>query len=461
MFCTNEVRNHMKKEMLSNVLQPEECRIAIVEDGVLEELYVERTSQESYVGNIYKGRIVNIEPSIQAAFVDFGIGRNGFLHVSDVEPAYYRHLEGNRYDERDRKDRRGGSGRRRTPPRVEQSLEDRYPETEALPDDESDEETSPPTAAPAATESEPERERRPRKGRGRGRGKGRGRRGRRDQREERPAGEGTDAERAPPEDLETGGSVDLEASAQDEPASEERPEPPRFMESAERRTEEDETQDGGPSPSIDDEDIFFPRPGSTAQQAPKTAEPVSAQEKSLPTMPPDVDEEPSSYDDDTTLELDLEDSASQPEPAEPMLEEDEGLFSDAATTLEETHEQGIRHVDEADDFPEEEEGRHRRRRGPMRDQRPGGPRRRMMGRLGAGRPKPLIQDIFRRGQEVLVQVIKEGIGTKGPTLSTYISIAGRFRARPGVPADRHAPLRHADQALYRFRAALPSLRHRE
>src|SRR5438445_10523730 len=93
MFCTNEVRNHMKKEMLINVLQPEECRIAILEDSVLEELYVERTSQESYVGNIYKGRIVNIEPSIQAAFVDFGIGRNGFLHVSDVDPAYYRHLE--------------------------------------------------------------------------------------------------------------------------------------------------------------------------------------------------------------------------------------------------------------------------------------------------------------------------------------------------------------------------------
>src|SRR5262249_51901550 len=82
----------MKKEMLINVLQPEECRIAIVEDGVLEELYVERSSQESYVGNIYKGRIVNIEASIQAAFVDFGIGRNGFLHVSDVDPAYYKHL---------------------------------------------------------------------------------------------------------------------------------------------------------------------------------------------------------------------------------------------------------------------------------------------------------------------------------------------------------------------------------
>jgi ribonuclease E len=81
---------HMKKEMLINVSQPEECRIGIIEDGVLEELYVERASQDNYVGNIYKGRIVNLEPSIQAAFVDFGVGRNGFLHISDVEPQYFR-----------------------------------------------------------------------------------------------------------------------------------------------------------------------------------------------------------------------------------------------------------------------------------------------------------------------------------------------------------------------------------
>jgi ribonuclease E len=80
----------MKQEMLINVAQAEECRIAIVEDGQLEELYLERLSQQNYVGNIYKGRIVNLEPSIQAAFVDFGVGRNGFLHISDVEPQYFR-----------------------------------------------------------------------------------------------------------------------------------------------------------------------------------------------------------------------------------------------------------------------------------------------------------------------------------------------------------------------------------
>ena len=80
----------MKQEMLIDAKRPEECRIAIVESGVLEELYTERASAENFVGNIYKGKIVNLEPSIQAAFVDFGVGRNGFLHISDVEPQYFR-----------------------------------------------------------------------------------------------------------------------------------------------------------------------------------------------------------------------------------------------------------------------------------------------------------------------------------------------------------------------------------
>ena len=81
----------MAKEMLINISQGEECRIALVEDGRLEELYMERTSATSHVGNIYKGYVTNVEPSIQAAFVDFGLGRNGFLHISDLMPSYFGH----------------------------------------------------------------------------------------------------------------------------------------------------------------------------------------------------------------------------------------------------------------------------------------------------------------------------------------------------------------------------------
>src|SRR5918993_1852441 len=79
----------MAKEMLINVSEGEECRIALIENGRLEELYMERTSSTSHVGNIYKGRVTNVEPSIQAAFIDFGLGRNGFLHISDLMPSYF------------------------------------------------------------------------------------------------------------------------------------------------------------------------------------------------------------------------------------------------------------------------------------------------------------------------------------------------------------------------------------
>ena len=85
-----ENKPKVKTEMIINATQSEESRVAIVEDGRLEDLYVERASQENLVGNIYRGKIVNLEPSIQAVFVDFGVGRNGFLHISDVEPQYFR-----------------------------------------------------------------------------------------------------------------------------------------------------------------------------------------------------------------------------------------------------------------------------------------------------------------------------------------------------------------------------------
>jgi len=77
------------REMLINISAGAECRIAVLHEGRLEELFIERTATQSHVGNIYKGRVTNVEPSIQAIFVDFGLSQNGFLHISDVKPQYF------------------------------------------------------------------------------------------------------------------------------------------------------------------------------------------------------------------------------------------------------------------------------------------------------------------------------------------------------------------------------------
>ena len=79
----------MVTKMLINASHPEECRVAVVADGVLEELDVEITTREATLGNIYKGVITRVEPSLQAAFVDYGGRRNGFLSINDVHPSYF------------------------------------------------------------------------------------------------------------------------------------------------------------------------------------------------------------------------------------------------------------------------------------------------------------------------------------------------------------------------------------
>jgi ribonuclease E len=549
----------MKKQMLINVLQPEEIRIAILEDGVLEELYVERTSHESYVGNIYKGRIVNIEPSIQAAFVDFGVGRNGFLHVSDVEPAYYRHMDGygeergSRGSPRDR--HRGGRDRDRprrpkeddfddlmeperdTEPHevleaplmldnqfeqvevfeediagdvmdrswpedaqqpvvdqepwekselaieaAEEALETELPEpqqrmeeihapaalehevveaeedngeaTEVEPAEETVASEESPTEA---TEEKPKRGRRTRGGRGRGRRAGKGKTKAKDDAPESDA---------PPAD-----------------------DGPRLMDSAEHRTGPD---DRPSSPDLSDDELSFSRrPRSEPKPAPKPETPPEPEwrpetvrdfqplqenvvERPAPWEPPTEiiqsiddlaqsvrDDIPSDAAIDVAMESDIsidedndvesvdiqeiktvtreredafepEIETEQPSPRPEEREYDRGRDRGGRNDRNERGGRGRNERGDRGDRGGRDRGdrggrdrgdRGGRDRGRSGDRRPSGG---SGGRPGFGRPKPLIQDIFRRGQEVLVQVIKEGLGTKGPTLSTYISIAGRY-----------------------------------
>ncbi len=514
----------MKKEMLINVLQPEECRIAILEDGVLEELYVERTSHESYVGNIYKGRIVNIEPSIQAAFVDFGVGRNGFLHVSDVEPAYYRHLEqrgGDRGDRGDRnagnrrpqgrdRDRTGDRGsRERRPdrgPREDRPRHERQPageannETNLTPVQEGPE--TPPLDAPSAAppieeavafqdvpvgelysaeeakpaapvdapvqdagtplvalpETMPEEE--PGKGRRRSRGGSR--------RKRAPDAEPT-AEAPPADERESTPTPEAAAEPSDEPGTK-----PKFMDSAERRTTDRDADYSGSGASKDDEDLlFFPRRQPAQKAAPRQETPpppppapveavaMPEEEAAVIAEPPPAPPEPAvpftpprrprpaesfrggSIEDDLEADLAAAESAEDTTAPEFSDDFDDGYEPDADNETDAESAPARQPPSDRGDRGERRDRAPDRGgdRGPRRDDRRGGPRRddrrddrrgpRRTGggggaRPGFGRPKPLIQDIFKRGQEVLVQVIKEGIGTKGPTLSTYISIPGRY-----------------------------------
>ncbi|WP_017938667.1 ribonuclease G [Zestomonas thermotolerans] len=73
----------MSEEILINIT-PMESRVAVVENGVLQEVHVERTQRRGIVGNIYKGRVVRVLPGMQAAFVDIGLERAAFIHASEI-----------------------------------------------------------------------------------------------------------------------------------------------------------------------------------------------------------------------------------------------------------------------------------------------------------------------------------------------------------------------------------------
>jgi ribonuclease E len=332
--------------MLINAIDPEESRIAVVEDGVLQELHVELASREAYLGNIYKGKVVNIEPSIGAAFVAFGGRVNGFLHVSDVLPAYGRPdfvlddvIEG-----RARVDVDDG------PESLQQALEDDEDESEGAP------------VAPA--------------------GEG-------DAEAVREVSNVTIAEPEEPDDAaEAVGAAD-------------EPEDAAPDDEAEARAPDAAADEDAPTDAPDDPDSGFgqgiERPlnmaasgdvGDPSVEPPVAGAPVQRREDPAPQVNGDV---PSI---DGNLAKDGAASANAP-----------------STTL----------GDNGSERGAERRGDRRERRRHRRDHRD--PSRR--GERQPRGPRPTIDQLLRKGQEVVVQITKEGIGSKGPTLTTYVSLPGR------------------------------------
>ena len=302
--------------MLINAIDPEESRIAVVEDGVLQELHVELANREAYLGNIYKGKVVNIEPSIGAAFVAFGGRVNGFLHVSDVLPAYGRDdfqledvIEG-----RARVDADDG------PESMQQALSD---------DDEDDD-----GPAPAGGDDLPHEESNVAIAE-----------------HDEDAGEPVDPEAVADEDAD----ADEDACADDEA----RPEP----------DDEPFADDAG------DRDADGEAPGHGGER------PLNMVAAHGGEGDPGGDHG---------------DHGGEPPAAGGGAGTSAGAPADQG---------GV--------------GDRRDRRRGRRGGRDRGGERRPRG------PRPTIDQLLKKGQEVVVQITKEGIGSKGPTLTTYISLPGR------------------------------------
>src|SRR6188474_3262722 len=77
------------KRMLINATQPEELRVALVDGQWLYDLDIENRNREQKKSNIYKGKITRVEPSLEAAFVDYGAERHGFLPLKEISREYF------------------------------------------------------------------------------------------------------------------------------------------------------------------------------------------------------------------------------------------------------------------------------------------------------------------------------------------------------------------------------------
>src|SRR3954468_2713807 len=113
----------MQKEMIVSS-NGHETQVAILEEDLVSEVFVERERQRGVVGNVYKGRVSKVLPGMQCAFIDIGLERDGFLYVSDVVDTIeeFARLEGD-----DEADGGKGKGRDRTPqpqPKIEELLKE-------------------------------------------------------------------------------------------------------------------------------------------------------------------------------------------------------------------------------------------------------------------------------------------------------------------------------------------------
>ena len=323
----------MSRKMLINASDPEEIRVALVEGSILEEYYVERMSVESCLGNIYKGRVTNVEPSIGAAFVEFGGPRHGFLHVSDIM--------------------------------------DR-----ALPE---------PAPPPAEVEEEP-----------------------------------TETEDRPDEDVAADAAADV---VEEDPGATESEVSDELADEAALHADEDEV-----AAEVSEEEGIDPDPGDASAEI--------AAEADI------ADDEPADGESDDIADADE---------AEVVDEADEAMVDEEPvrpTGRRRSRRGRRRGRGKPDDAEASESAAGSSSNGPTSNGKESGPR--DSGGKDARRKNRSILDYVKKGDEIIVQVTKDGIGTKGPTLTTYLSMPGRYLVlMPGH--DRRGVSRKIDDGKERDR----------
>ena len=301
----------MTKRMLIDAAHPEETRVAVVDGHQLEDFDVEVSSRRQLKGNIYLAKVVRVEPSLQAAFVDYGGNRHGFLAFSEIHPDYYQIPV----------DDRGGDDFDEDDAEIIDVEAEEVVESQDLSDDDEDQDLSDGGEDVASEEATPEADEVP--------------------------------EDHPDADV---GSDDEEDKPDGEIAADSAPEP--FV--AEDAPEEEASEEEAPAEEAAEDN---------AEEA--------------PVAETDADAETS---------------------------EDEAESSEEAKETAPAEENGDEDTDEAvetvggDESDEVEETKTRR----------------------PNHKQYKIQEVIKRRQVLLVQVVKEERGNKGAALTTYISLAGRY-----------------------------------
>jgi ribonuclease E len=372
----------MANKMLIDASHPEETRVVVLRGNRVQEFDFEAADKKPLRGNIYLAKVTRVEPSLQAAFVDYGGNRHGFLAFAEIHPDYYQipvadrqallEEESRAHRETEEDEHRPHHGRRRSRRRQHEAAEKRAAEDETL--------VSEPIDVEALIEA---------------------------------------AEKggAPPEEAEEGGesaAPAAEFAAEDAQASADVEDESAEAESVEAEAIEPEgvERQEGAAPAAEEAHHTI----SVDPSGFGSVEEGAAEEFDVETLAPDHELKARRQDErDEQRERSREEDEEGDEDeggAEADAEDGEAEIRARAPAEEESHD------DDQDDEDHDEEEHVEHIGGDAMDEAPF--------RVARPRRQYKIQEVIKRRQVLLVQVVKEERGNKGAALTTYLSLAGRY-----------------------------------